>query len=176
MTISTLKDAIAFIEKHGIVLEAGKGVVPSLTEAIVGAPITGSWWAHPKGKLIFSLTRAVRENRENILVCRLVDGKITYVHRNLWAPLVRAAGALDKKNLAAPHEAHTKTGAHRISTVAFPEWVPNEVKEQAANIDEDNARMLIEERCGPSPRTSSERRSSTSKARPKTRLQKRHKA
>ena len=56
----TLREATAFIRKHGVVLEAARGPVPSLAEAVAGGPIRGSWWSHPKGRAIFALTRAVR--------------------------------------------------------------------------------------------------------------------
>jgi hypothetical protein len=84
----TSRQAAAFVRKHGVALEAAAGPVPSLAEAIAGGPIRGSWWARPRSHEIFELTRAVRDS-EDVLVCRLVDGKITYIHRRLWAPLVR---------------------------------------------------------------------------------------
>ena len=44
-------DALAFVERHGIVLESARhAAIPSLAEAIAGEPIRGSWWAHPKGR------------------------------------------------------------------------------------------------------------------------------
>src|SRR6266700_4193192 len=48
-----------------------------------GAPIRGSWWAHPKAHEIFRILEAVSD-RSDILVCRLVDGKVTYIHRRIW--------------------------------------------------------------------------------------------
>ena len=47
------RDAIAFVERHGVVLEAARGPVPSLAEAIACEPIGGSWWGHAKGGQIF---------------------------------------------------------------------------------------------------------------------------
>jgi len=49
----TDKQALAFVKRHGIVLQAARGPVPSLAEAIAGGPIRGSWWGHPKGREIF---------------------------------------------------------------------------------------------------------------------------
>jgi len=40
--------ARSFVQKHGVVLASGKGPVPRLAEAVVGEPITGSWWSHPR--------------------------------------------------------------------------------------------------------------------------------
>ena len=73
----TSSNAVAFVESHGIVLESGRGPVPNLAEAVAGAPIRGSWWGHTKGHEIFAATRVVRESPE-VLVCRLLEGKVTY--------------------------------------------------------------------------------------------------
>ena len=86
----TPSQAAAFVRKHGIVLESAVGPVPSIAAAIAGEAIRGSWWAHPRSHEIFELTRGIR-NRDDILVCRLVGGKVTFVHRRLWPALVRAA-------------------------------------------------------------------------------------
>ena len=95
-----MDDPVSLVEKHGVVLEGGRGPVPSLAEAIAGEPIHGSWWGHKKGKSIFWASRAVRDS-DDILVCRLVGGKITYVHRRLWPALVRLAKLIDKNSIAA---------------------------------------------------------------------------
>ena len=63
----TTRQALAFVRKHGVVLEAARGPVPSLADAVAGRPIRGGWWAHPKGPLIFAITRAVRDS-DHVLV------------------------------------------------------------------------------------------------------------
>lgn len=83
-------DPIRFVEKHGVVLEGGRGPRLSLAEAVAGERINGSWWRHKKARAIFRATRAVRDCNE-VLVCRLAGGKITYVHRRLWPAIVRLA-------------------------------------------------------------------------------------
>src|SRR6266853_414199 len=88
----TIDQAKSFVQKHGVVLASGKGPVPRLTEAIVSEPIAGSWWSHPKAHQIFAVLQAVVESRD-VLVCRLVGGKVSLVHRRLWPALVRAAGS-----------------------------------------------------------------------------------
>src|SRR6266481_4248771 len=55
------KEALAFIKRHGVVLQSARGPVPSLAEAVAGGPIRGSWWGHPKGRSIYSATQAVCE-------------------------------------------------------------------------------------------------------------------
>lgn len=54
----TLRQALAFIRRHGVVLEAAQGPVPSVAEAIAGEPVRRSWWSHPKSHEIFAVTRA----------------------------------------------------------------------------------------------------------------------
>ena len=134
--------AVGFVEEHGIVLESGRGPVPSLADAIAGEPIRGSWWGHSKGRPIFAATRAVRDS-EDILVCRLIGGKITYVHRRLWPALVRLAGGIERSRLDAIREEHTASGAHRLVTTAFPRWVAPEVQQAANKLSEEEARRLI---------------------------------
>jgi hypothetical protein len=135
-------DPIRFVEKHGVVLEAGRGPRPVLAEAVAGEPIHGSWLRHKKGREIFRATRAARDC-DQILVCRLVGGKITYVHRRLWPAIVRLANSLDKKTLAALQEEHTPSGAHRVRTTPFPRWVPPDVRQAAKNISKEDARLQL---------------------------------
>src|SRR5213592_590241 len=83
----TAKQALPWVKKCGIAVESARASVPSLAQVIAGEPLRGSWWAHPKGNEIFLLSRAVRRSRD-VLVCRLVDGKITYVQRPTCPALV----------------------------------------------------------------------------------------
>src|SRR5439155_11117403 len=105
-----------FIERHGVVLEGGRGPVPNLAETVAGESIRGSWWAHAKGHEIFWLTRDVRDWRD-VLVCRVVGGKITYVHRRLWPALIRLASEFERDRLASLREVHTPSGRHVLQKV-----------------------------------------------------------
>jgi hypothetical protein len=147
----TPKQALAFVKAHGVVLESGRGPVPSLAEAIAGAPIRGSWWAHPKAQTIFLCSRAMREAAD-VLVCRLVGGKVTYVHRDLWPALVRLAGRFDADRLAVIRETHTPSGGHEVKVTAFLEWVPGGVLRAAARITDEDATALLPVGPAKSPR------------------------
>jgi len=131
-------DAISFVRQHGVVLESAKGPVPNLAQAIARGPIHGNWWAHPDGKEIFQATRLVRSS-EDVLVCRLVDGKVTYVDRRLWPALVRLASYFKKDALAAIREEHSAKGVHRIKTLPFPKWTPVKSRESAKALSEEAA-------------------------------------
>ncbi|HMG73641.1 MAG TPA: hypothetical protein VK582_09075 [Pyrinomonadaceae bacterium] len=134
----TAAEALAFVENHGVVLVSAKGPVPRLTEAIAGEPIKGSWWGHPKGQQIFAVLEAVTES-EDILVCRLVKGKVTLVHRRLWPALVRLAKRFPPDQIAKVRQEHTAGGRHVNKEVPFPQWVPAQVKKQARSISEEEA-------------------------------------
>jgi len=130
--------AISFIQEHGVVLASAKGPVPRLTEVIVNEPIRGSWWAHPKSREIFAVLQAVMDS-EDVLVCRLVNGKITLVHRRLWPALVRVAKRFPSRRIAQVHEEHTDSGRHITREVPFPKWVPAKVLVHAKSMSEEEA-------------------------------------
>jgi hypothetical protein len=130
--------ALAFIEQHGIVLLAGKGSAPRLTEAIAGETISGSWWGHAKGKRIFTVLQDVGESPD-VLFCRLLAGKITLVHRRLWPALVAASKRLPVAQLAWVQQEHTASGRHRNTIIPYPDWVPEECIAAAAMLSEDEA-------------------------------------
>jgi hypothetical protein len=138
----TSKEALAFVKRHGIVLQAARGPVPSLAEAIAGGPIRGSWWGHSKGRVIYSATQAISESPD-VLVCKLIDGKITYVHRRLWPALVKLAPRFQPKQLARVWDEHTKTGAHVSRNEPFPKWVPGEILRQADALSVSEAEKAL---------------------------------
>jgi hypothetical protein len=135
-------EARRFVERHGIVLQAARGPVPSLAEHVAGGPIRGSWWGHPRGKDIYRVTEAVVDSGD-VLVCRLVDDKITYVHRRLWPAVVRLAARLPRARLARVWSEHTPAGSHRARRAPFPSWVPDDVAAEAARLSEDDAERAL---------------------------------
>jgi hypothetical protein len=76
-----LAGALRLVKEKGAVL-----LVPDLTEAIAGAKIKGTWWSHPKGKLIFNVASKLEDDPE-ILTAKLIDQKVTFVHARLWPAL-----------------------------------------------------------------------------------------
>ena len=136
------KEAIAFVERHGVVLQAARGTVPSLAEAIAGERIRGSWWGHPKAGEIYGASEAICESPE-ILVCKLVQGKVTYVHRRLWPALVKLASRFQRAQLAKVWHEHTLSGMHWPRRQAFPAWVPADVVTQAEKLSLSEAEASL---------------------------------
>ena len=134
----TAGEAVAFVEQHGVVLVSAKGPAPKLVEAIAGVAIKGSWWGHPQGHRIFTVLSAVTESPQ-LLVCRLVGGKVTLVHRRLWPALVRLADRFPAAQLAQVSEEHTPSGRHAKHETPFPQWVPRDVLAAGKAMSEQDA-------------------------------------
>ena len=146
-----------FVRTHGIVLVSAKGPIPNVAEFIAGEPIRGSWWGHPKGGQIFRALSRLSESSD-VLVCRLVAGKLTFVHRRLWPALVRAAPALPRSALARVEQQHTAAGHHINRTTPFPAWVPRTIAAQARRLDADEALAALGPWTRPAPRSRTRRR------------------
>ncbi len=135
---TVISEAIQFVETQGLVLESARGGVPSLAEWIAGESISGSWWGHPRSSDIWAATRAIRRSSE-ILVCRLIDGKITYVHRRLWPALVRLAACLPPDSLSKVEEVHTPSGQHMVHEKRLTEWASEQVLKEAEDLSKEEA-------------------------------------
>ena len=133
---------MTFVRERGVVLVSAKGSGQSLVEAIAGRPVQGSWWAHPESHRIYATLESVTGSDE-VLVCRLVGGKLTLVHRRLWPALARLAGSFSAEQIAQVRSEHTVSGRHASHTVPFPEWVPPAVMEEAGALDEKQARAAL---------------------------------
>ena len=135
-------DPLDWVCAHGVVLQSARGPLPNLAEWIAGEPIRGSWWGHSSGHEIFAVLTRVLDSGE-VVATRLVDGKVTLIHRRVWPALVRVADRFPAGCLAAVDEVHTASGVHRTIEVAFPEWIPAEDLAAAALLSVDQALALL---------------------------------
>ncbi|HMG56553.1 MAG TPA: hypothetical protein VK601_23800, partial [Kofleriaceae bacterium] len=132
---------LAFVEQHGVVLASARGPVPCVAEAVAGQLIVGSWWAHPKGKAIFAALSEL-DDADDVRCFKLVDGKVTFVHRRVWPALACLAGngVIAATRAAAIQQEHMPTGEHRNLITPFPDWVPDDVARAAAELTVEAAR------------------------------------
>ncbi len=77
--------------EDGVLLESDPKL-PSVVSIIVGHPVRGSWWGHPRSHDIHRVTGELAAH-EDVLVARLVSGKVTYIHRALWPAFFAVATA-----------------------------------------------------------------------------------
>jgi hypothetical protein len=87
------KRCLAALRKRGVLLAVDKRL-PSLTTIVAGEPVSGSWWKHAAAKPIYDAKVAMAA-RSDVLVLRLVSGKVTYVDRSLWPDVLAVAMARD---------------------------------------------------------------------------------
>jgi hypothetical protein len=131
-------DELDWLREQGVVMQSARGPVPSLAELVAGAPIRGSWWGHPSGHEIYRVINEIRASPD-VVATRLINGKVTLIHRRLWPALVRVADRFPADRLAAIDEVHTRSGAHQTIAVPFPDWVPAEDLTAADQLREEAA-------------------------------------
>ena len=134
----------AALADWGMLLESARGPIPNVAELVAGEPISGSWWAHPAGHAIFAVINELADSAD-VVRLRLINGKITLVHRRLWPALVRLRDRLSDAQLAATTNEHTARGAHRAVSIPFAEWLPDDVVAAAANMSDADAIQLLPE-------------------------------
>ena len=81
------------LEKHGLLLVTDSAL-PSVAGIVVGEPIMGSWWSHPKAQAIYAVVEKL-DDREDVLLTTLVLNKQTFVHARFWRDLLSVAMARD---------------------------------------------------------------------------------
>ncbi len=134
----TTEEALAFVCEHGVVLASAQGPIPRLSEAVAGGPIQGGWWSHPAGRDIFRII-SVLSTYPDVLVCRVVGGKVSLVHRRLWPALIRAAARFPVADLARTGQEHTARGHHVRHDLPFPQWADAESLALAETLSEAEA-------------------------------------
>jgi hypothetical protein len=74
------------LKEHGLLLQTDANL-PNVCVLITGAPVRGSWWAHSRSHEIFRVNCELAAHPD-VLVSKLISGKITYLHRPLWAAVM----------------------------------------------------------------------------------------
>ncbi len=56
---------------------------PSVSRLVADDGFKGSWWVHEQAHTIFAVNEML-EDHPDVLVMKLIAGKVTFVHRELW--------------------------------------------------------------------------------------------
>jgi len=64
----------------------------STVTVLTGQSLTTSWWSHPEARLIFAVLSDLSDHPD-VLFTKLVQRKVTLVHRSLWPALLAVAAA-----------------------------------------------------------------------------------
>ena len=77
------------LKKWGLLLESDPKL-PSVCTIITGEPMKGSWWSHPLAQTIFQVNERL-DDHPDVLIGKLLAGKVTFVHRQFWPALLAIA-------------------------------------------------------------------------------------
>jgi hypothetical protein len=72
----------AQLQNDGLLM-AWDSNLPSLTHIVAEEKVRGSWWSHDRAHTIFRVAQML-EDHPDVLIVKLISGKVTYVHRELW--------------------------------------------------------------------------------------------
>lgn len=124
------------LDRHGI-LPAHDAMVPSVSNLVAGRPIRGSWWGDPAGRQIYLVLNTLGDE---VAWPKLLGGKVTLVHRRLWAALAAVGeqeapwqteglGDVERSALQVVREAGaTKTDELRIPAGTKPGKIVTELE------------------------------------------------
>ena len=65
---------------------------PNAIQVVTGQFPRGSWWSHPQANDIYAILTSV-ERHPDVLLAKLLSGKVTLIHRALWPALLRIVTA-----------------------------------------------------------------------------------
>jgi len=140
------------LKRIGLLLLQDKKL-PSVVGIITGESLSTSWWNHPRGQEIFACLDSLEEET---IDTRLINGKVTIVHKRLW-PAVVAIGSsrqawqrvgrspnpkqIKERLLEFAEEVHTESGRHETR---FKPWSTFARERGVATIAAEAARAEIE--------------------------------
>jgi hypothetical protein len=79
------------LEKSGLMLVSDQSF-PSVAYTIAKIKRKGSWWSYPEAHTIFGVNE-ILEDHPDVLTMKLISGKVTFVHRELWGRIYSVATA-----------------------------------------------------------------------------------
>lgn len=89
--MKTASALLTELDRQGLLL-LQDARLPDAISALTGAKASGSWWSHPESARLFAVLEQFTDHPD-VVVAKLVGGKLTFVHRRLWPALLGAASA-----------------------------------------------------------------------------------
>ncbi len=112
IALTSCAEVLRSLERFGLLLLQDRKL-PSVATIFGGGPMSKSWWSHPRGHEMFRCLESVEDVS---LTTRLINGKVTYVHKRLW-PALAAAG------IAIEDDVHTESGRHEKRVEPSKSWM-----------------------------------------------------
>jgi hypothetical protein len=129
------------LERFDLLLQSDP-TLPSICSLITGAPVRGSWWSHPLAHSIFYVNEELADHRD-VLSTKLISGKVTFVHRNLWPEVLAIGTARERwqtKDLSAAARSMLKIvseqGSLRTDEIPWPRSVKGKPGDAARELEQ----------------------------------------
>ena len=87
--VEATRSILDALSNAGLLLIQDKRL-PNVVTLLTGEAVSKSWWSHPKGKLIFAVLSDLSEHPD-VLFSKLINGKVTLIHRTLWPAFLSTA-------------------------------------------------------------------------------------
>ena len=84
--LDSTKQVLEILSEKGLLLLQDKQL-PNVVSIVTGQTLRSSWWSHAKGQLIFNVLSELSEHGD-VLFLKLLAGKVTLIHRQLWPALL----------------------------------------------------------------------------------------
>jgi hypothetical protein len=104
-----------------------------IVSILAGEKLSTSWWGHAAGRAIFACLERLDDDPD-VIATRLVAGKITYVHRDLWPPFLA---------IATSHEPWQTKGLSADAQKLFTAVKRGDTRATGAAARELQARLLV---------------------------------
>jgi hypothetical protein len=85
------------LKQFGLLMKQDKNL-PSIVSLVTGESPSTSWWSHPKAHVIFCALSELADHPD-VLFTKLLAGKDTLVHRDLWPAWIAIATAKERWQL-----------------------------------------------------------------------------
>ena len=136
-----LKLVMSRLQRFGLLLESDPRL-PSLCSLITGAPVRGSWWSHPLAHAIFHVNGKLADHKD-VLITKLISGKVTFVHRKLWPEIFAIGTARERwqtKDLSPAARSMLKLvseqGSLRTDEISWPRSVKGKPGDAARELEQ----------------------------------------
>lgn len=85
---------LAALAEFGLLMVSDRWF-PSVSGLITGGSVKGSWWSHPLAHTIFGVNE-ILEDHKDVLITKLISGKITFVHKSIWPHVYTIGSARER--------------------------------------------------------------------------------
>jgi hypothetical protein len=91
VSVAGAAEVLAAVRARGLVLLQDRALTNAV-QIVAGETVAGSWWSHPRAGEMYEVLETVAAHPD-VLVAKLVAGKVTLIDRALWPAVLAVATA-----------------------------------------------------------------------------------